>query len=149
VDLDARATLDADPDEIYAALIDLGTYPHWLTIVASAVPEPGGAAGGVWSIELAGRLGPLTMKTRVRMVRTHPPTHTDPDGEARTVRFERQEQDGRPHNEWILTGSTTPHGEVHVHLHYGGGRTFPGADLLLRQEVRNAGAKLQQYLGEG
>lgn len=138
MDLDARATLDADPDGVYEALADLGTYPHWLTIVASATPEP--ETTDTWSIELAGRIGPFTRKKRVRMVRTA----ADPAG--RTVRFERREQDGRTHNDWVLIGSTTPDAEVHVHLHYGGGRSLPGADRLLRQEVRGAGDKLQRFL---
>lgn len=138
MDLDARAALDADPDAVYEALADLGTYPHWLTIVASATPEPG--TTDTWSIELAGRIGPFTRKKRVRMVRTA----ADPVD--RTVRFERREQDGRTHNEWVLTGRSTPDAEVHVHLHYGGGRNLPGADLLLRQEVRSAGDKLQRFL---
>ena len=140
MDLDARAALDADPDRVFQALADLATYPHWLTIVATAAPEP--STDDTWSVELAGRIGPFTRKKWVRMVRTHA------DAEARTVRFERQEQDGRHHNEWILTGSTTPDAQVHVHLHYGGGRNLPGADLLLRQEVRNAGEKLQRHLDD-
>lgn len=138
MDLDARATLDADPDTVFHALADLATYPHWLTVVASATPEPG--ADDTWSIELVGRIGPFTRKKRVRMVRT------DADARRRTVRFERQEQDGREHNEWILTGRATPESAVHVHLRYGGARSLPGADLLLRQEVRTAGEKLQRYL---
>ena len=140
MDLDARATLEADPDRVFQALADLATYPHWLTIVAAASSEPGTA--DTWSIELAGRIGPFTKRKRVRMVRT------EADEAARTVRFERREQDGRHHNEWILTGSTTADGQVHVHLHYGGGRSLPGADLLLRQEVRHAGEKLQRYLDD-
>lgn len=140
MDLDARATLSADPDRVFAALCDLATYPHWLTIVARAAAEPG--TDDTWSIELAGRIGPFTRTKRVRMVRTRS------DAAERAVRFERRELDGRHHNEWILTGSTTPSGEVHVHLHYGGGRSLPGADLLLRQEVRNAGQKLQRYLDD-
>ena len=137
MDLDARAVLDADPDAAYEALADLATYPHWLTIVASAAPVAGSADS--WSIELVGRIGPFTRKKRVRMVRT------EADRAARTVRFERQELDGKTHNAWILTGSATETSEVHVHLHYGGG-TLPGADLLLRQEIRGAGHKLQRYL---
>jgi hypothetical protein len=139
VDLDARATLDADPDTVYGALADLATYPRWLGIVATAVPE-GGTAEAVWSVELVGRIGPFTKKKRVRMVRTQA------DPAERRVRFERQEQDGRTHNAWILTGSATVDAEVHVHLHYGGGPNLPGADLLLRQEIRNAGPKLQAFL---
>lgn len=138
MDLDARAALDADPDTVFEALADLATYPHWLAIVATAAAEAD--TTDAWSVELAGRLGPFVKKKRVRMVRT------SADPAERTVRFERQEQDGRSHNEWILTGSTTADAHVHVHLHYGGGLTLPGADLLLRQEVRNAGPKLQRYL---
>lgn len=137
MDLDARAVLDADPDEVFAVLADLCTYPQWLTIVASAAAESG--ADDAWSIDLAGRIGPFTRTKRVRMVRT------EADPVARAVRFERRERDGRRHNEWILTGTTTSVGHVHVHLHYGG-TTLPGADLLLRQEIRDAGPRLQRHL---
>jgi hypothetical protein len=139
VDLDARATLDADPDAVHAALADLGTYPQWLGIVATSTPDDG-ADEPAWHIELVGRIGPFTKRKRVRMVRT------DEDPTTRTVRFERRERDDRHHNAWVLTGACTPDARIHVHLHYGGGRQLPGADLLLRQEVRNAGARLQAYL---
>ncbi|HUP86576.1 MAG TPA: SRPBCC family protein [Acidimicrobiales bacterium] len=138
MDLDARATLDADPDAVLSALADLSTYPHWLTIVASAIVEPD--VDDAWSVELAGRIGPFTRRKRVRMVRT------ELDPAARAVRFERREQDGRTHNEWVLAGTTTPAADLHIHLHYGGGRQLPGADFLLRQEVRSAGTKLQAFL---
>ena len=148
MDLDAVADLTAAPADAFAALEDLGTYPHWLGIVGRATTapphaeDPGDAA---WSIDLVGKVGPFTRTKTVRMVRTaHDPA-------AGTVRFERHEHDGRTHNVWVLTGEateTTGRTRVHVHLHYGGGRSLPGADLLLRNEVRNAGARLDAFLAE-
>jgi len=145
VDLDATADLDLDRDRVFAALEDLATYPHWLTIVGAARPAPAHAddVGPAWSVELVGRIGPFTRTKRVRMVRTAC------DTTAGTVRFERVEHDGRTHNRWILTAEATPRDgrtRVHVHLHYGGGRTLPGADLLLRQEANRAGERLQRHL---
>ena len=143
MDLHAAADLVADRAAAFAALEDLATYPHWLSIVAAAIPAaPDGEAA--WLVDLRGKVGPFTKTKRVRMVRTgHDPA-------AGTVRFERRELDGRHHNPWILTGRATdrPGGRSHVkvHLHYGGGRTLPGADLLLRQETRNAGRRLDAYL---
>jgi hypothetical protein len=137
VDLDARAPIDADPDLVFAALADLATYPHWLTIVATAAPVP--LDDETWDVDLAGRIGPFTRTKRVRMTRTH----HDPD--ARAVRFERREADGPTDNAWILTADATQPREVHVHLHYGGA-LLPGADLLLRGDVARAGERLERYL---
>ena len=146
VDLDATADLDIDRSRVFAALEDLTTYPHWLTIVGKAALAPAHTddAGPAWFVELVGRVGPFTKTKRVRMVRTG---HAPDDG---TVRFERVEHDGRTHNVWVLTGEATAGAtgrtRVHVHLHYGGGRSLPGADLLLRQEANRAGERLQRYL---
>jgi hypothetical protein len=149
VDLDATADLRLAPGIVFPAIEDLATYPHWLTIVGAATPapphpdddaEPGAPA---WTVDLQGKVGPFTRTKRVRMLRTaHDPA-------AGTVRFERREHDGRTHHPWILTGEAQPNGTgtaVHVHLHYGGGRSLPGADLLLRQEARKAGERLERHL---
>lgn len=150
MDLHAHADLDADRDPAFRALEDLATYPHWLAIVAAAAPEGAGVGEAgrpeAWLVDLRGRVGPWTRTKRVRMVRTA----SDPV--AGTVRFERQELDGRSHNAWVLTGRASPRGNgaggshVEVHLHYGGGRNLPGADLLLRQETRRAGERLDAHL---
>jgi hypothetical protein len=139
VDLHATADLTADRATAFAALADLGTYPHWLGIVAAAAP----AGEGAWLVDLRGKVGPFTKTKRVRMARTAL------DTAAGTVRFEREELDGRSHNPWILTGRALGAGtgsRVEVHVHYGGGLLLPGADLLLRQETRNAGARLDAHL---
>jgi hypothetical protein len=147
VELDARAEIAVAHDRVVAALEDLATYPHWLTIVGAAAAAPAHPDDGerpAWWVDLVGRVGPFRRTKRVRMVRTALDRTTG------TVRFERVEHDGRTHNAWILTaearaaagGRTT----VHVHLHYGGGRTLPGADLLLRQEAGKAGVRLERHL---
>ena len=148
VDLHAVADLTATPADAFAALEDLATYPRWLSIVAAARPADPHAEdpGPAWLVDLRGKVGPFSKTKRVRMVRTgHDPA-------AGTVRFERHEHDGRAHNTWILTGSATsrdgnaPGSHVDVRLHYGGGAIFPGADLLLRQETRRAGERLDAYV---
>ena len=146
VDLHAVADLTAPPAAAFAALEDLATYPRWLSIVAAARPIDAHPAdpGPAWLVELRGKVGPFSKTKRVRMVRTgHDPA-------AGTVRFERHEHDGRSHNVWILTGSATERAgdgsHVDVLLHYGGGAIFPGADLLLRQETRRAGERLDAYV---
>lgn len=147
MELDARAEVAAAHPRVVAALEDLTTYPHWLTIVGAAVPAPAHPDDGdrpAWFVDLVGRVGPFRRSKRVRMLRT------GCDRAAGAVRFERVEHDGRDHNAWILTAEATTIGEartgVHVHLHYGGGRTLPGADLLLRQEAHRAGSRLDAYL---
>ena len=149
VDLDASADLAVPAGVAFPALADLVTYPHWLSIVGAATPVPthhddDAGAGPAWLVDLRGRVGPFTKTKRVRMLRTA----WDPA--AGTVRFERREHDGRTHHAWVLTGEATERAggrsHVHVHLHYGGGRSVPGADLLLRQETRRAGERLDAYL---
>lgn len=150
MDLDAAADLRAPVAAAFGALADLGTYPQWLAIVGRADPvpshpdDPPGTAA--WSVDLVGRVGPFRRTKTVRMVRMAVDERPDGGG---AVRFERHEHDGRDHNRWVLTGTaaaTTTATHVDVHLHYGGGRSLPGADLLLRQEVRGAGARLDAYL---
>ena len=146
MDLDAVAIVTASVSAVVGVLEDLATYPHWLTIVGAATPATrhDDDAGPAWAVDLVGRVGPLVKRKRVRMVRVAP------DVEGGTVRFERSELDGRSHNEWILTGSASLSENggtvVRVGIHYGGGGGLPGADRLLRQEVRRAGDRLEAYL---
>lgn len=148
MDLRADASLDVPMASVFAALADLGTYPSWLTIVGAAVPAEAltGDPGPAWAVDLVGRIGFVVRRKRVRMVRA------DCDDGAGTVRFERVEHDGRTHNDWILRAAASPDGRlpdrtaVALHLHYGGSARVPGSDLLLGQEVRRAGARLEAYL---
>ena len=86
-----------------------------------------------------------------------------------TVRFERAELDGRTHSSWTLAVTVSPprhppqpdHPEVEratsrsgdhrptrleVELHYDGLAWGPGLDLLLREEARTAGRRLEALL---
>lgn len=141
MDLTASTTLDAAPARVFAEVADLATYPHWLGIVHSAIPEPGEQPA--WSVELGARLGPFRRTKRVRMERVV-------CDEPTAVRFERVEGDGREHSAWVLRAelrtATEAGTELTMHLHYGGAAWLPGLDLVLGQEVRRAGARLQSRL---
>lgn len=117
-------------------MADLTTYPQWLGIVQAVTPD-----GDAWVVELGARLGPFKRTKRVRIVRTA--------CDAAYVRFERAELDGREHSPWVLSAEVRPAGEgteLTMHLHYGGSAWLPGLDLVLAQEVRRAGARLDVRL---
>ena len=147
VDLDATATLAVPPTRVFPAVADLATYPRWLAIVGSARPseaDPGGAdPGPAWAVDLVARLGPLARRKRVRMVRER-------CDDGAVARFARRELDGRSHSAWVLEATlTAAPGDrtvLRMHLHYGGARWLPGLDLLLREEARRAGARLERLL---
>lgn len=137
MDLSATAELTAPPERVLAEVADLQTYPHWLGIVHDARPE----GEATWVVELGAKLGPFKRTKRVRMARTAL------DGA--TARFERRELDGREHSPWVLaaTVQAAPAGSrLTMHLHYGGTAWLPGLDLVLAQEVRRAGSRLQSRL---
>ncbi|MBW3614910.1 MAG: SRPBCC family protein [Actinobacteria bacterium] len=151
MDVEASALVKAPVPVVLGVLQDLSTYPSWLSIVASAVALPPRPVdeGPAWLIELVARVGPLSRRKRVRMVRT---LHDPLVGE---VRFERREDDGRDHSAWVLTGRATREEpsqdggagtRLTVRIHYGGASRLPGIDILLRQEARRAGERLEALL---
>jgi hypothetical protein len=147
VDVNVAARIHAPAAAVASVLVDLSTYPAWLSIVESA--QRTGAHedddGPAWDVGLVGRLGPLARRTRVRMVRCS----DEGDGGAR---FERRELDGRSHAAWVLTATATTsrpdESDVRVALHYGGAPPVPGIDLLLRLEAARAGGRLERYVLE-
>jgi hypothetical protein len=140
VDFTATAHLRVGVVPAFGYVQDLTTYPQWFTIVDRVVPEPTGEG---WAVDLAARLGPLKRTKRVRMVRcVLEPT-------ARRVVFERHELDGGSHSPWVLSASvaeSVPGCDLTMHLHYGGLGWVPGLDLILREEARRAGARLERRL---
>ena len=114
---------------------DLARYPEWLEIVARADP----AGDGAWAVDLRGRLGPLAKMKRLRMVRSECVAPS-------SVRFERQELDGRTHSPWVLSAAVTPSGSngshLEMHLHYGGGLFGPVLERLLRDEIERSKPRL-------
>jgi Polyketide cyclase / dehydrase and lipid transport len=134
--MDLSATLDApcSPAELFAWVDDLGRYPEWLAIVTRADPDGDSA----WHVDLRGRVGPLARSKRLRMVRTV----CEPE---RRVVFERAENDGRNHAEWMLRATVEPRdagSRLVMDLHYGGGFWGPVVEHLLRDEIDASRAKL-------
>lgn len=144
MDFDAATTLAVGVVPVFGYVQDLTTYPSWFTIVDRV--EPLGAADGdepAWAVDLAARLGPFKRTKRVRMIRTVL------DLAERRARFERAEADGRVHSAWTLEARVDDHPQgcrLHMHLHYGGVGWVPGVELILREEARRAGSRLQRVL---
>jgi hypothetical protein len=137
--------LPADPAAVFAAVSDLATYPSWLGIVVSATATATAAGEDAWDVEIGARLGPLRRTKRLRMVRTECVP-------ASRVRFERVELDGREHGSWTLAAEVVPGAgttALTMDLAYAGSKWLPGLDLVLREEVRRAGGRLQRLLDEG
>ncbi len=134
--MDLSATLDApcSPAELFAWVDDLGRYPAWLAIVTRAEPDGDSA----WQVDLRGRVGPLARSKRLRMVRTV----WEPE---RRAVFERAENDGRNHAEWVLRATVDPRDDgsrLVMELHYSGGLWGPVVERLLRDEIDAGRAKL-------
>ena len=142
MDFDAATRLAVGVVPVFGYVQDLTTYPQWFTIVDRAEPIGGSEA---WDVDLAARLGPLKRTKRVRMVRT------TLELAAHRVRFERDEADGRSHSAWVLDVAVDeePLGcRLRMQLHYGGVGWVPGLDLILREEAKRAGTRLEKLLRE-
>ncbi len=139
---------EAHPDELFEVVGDLGTYPHWLDLVAAAEPDDEPEA---WSVTLRARVGPLARSKRLRMVRTR-----YGDGQ---VRFERREIDGRHHSDWVLTATVTAscgtdgpgtdgpmRSEVLIDLSYAGSLWSGLLDGILDATAESATTRLQAYV---
>lgn len=146
MDVTASLRTDASAEVLHDAVADLGGYPEWLDIVPRAVPaEPdAGDAGPAWSVDLRGRIGPLSRSKRLRMVRT---VHDAPH----LAVFERRELDGRSHSDWILRARIGEHRdggtELTMELHYGGAMWMPMLDRLLADEIERSRGRLLEVLG--
>ena len=146
MDVTASLTADVEPDVLYDAVCDLGGYPAWLDIVPRAEPVEtvAGDVGPAWSVDLRGKVGPLSRSKRLRMVRTRnePP---------RLVVFERRELDGRSHSDWVLRArvDAAPAGgsNLTMELHYGGSMWVPLLDRLLADEIERSRTRLLEVLG--
>ena len=112
--MDVRASLEAncDASRLFGLVNDLASYPQWMDLV-HRVESVGGDA---WNVELRAKVGPFARSKRLRMVRTL----SEPNSR---VRFDRVEEDGRSHAEWVLTATIDSVGSactLTMHLHYGG-----------------------------
>ena len=141
--MDVTASLEARcPARVLFELVDdLSTYPQWNGLVHHAVEEPGGAA---WDVELRARMGPLARSKRLRMVRTLR------DAETFTVRFERDQADGRNHSPWVLDASIVERdglSTLTMHLHYGGSLWTGGVlERVLADQITSGRERLRELV---
>ncbi len=137
--MDVHASLEApcSADDLFALVDDLAKYPAWMDLVHRAEPESDDLT---WRVELQARVGPLARSKRLRMVRAA----CDPV--AHTVRFERQEADGRRHSPWVLDARIDEVAGVStltMHLHYGGGLWTAGVlERVLADQITSGRERL-------
>lgn len=94
MDVSASTVAACSPGRLFAFVDDLGRYPAWIDLVHAAEPTEGDPPA--WLVELRASVGPLARSKRLRMVRV------EHDSLRHTVRFEREELDGRRHSPWTL-----------------------------------------------
>lgn len=136
------ADIDALPSRLFPVVADLATYPHWLDLVTKVDPD-----GDAWFVTLRAKVGPFARSKRLRMVRT---VHQEPT----TVRFERQEQDGRNHSPWVMdatisarsTSAQRTGSHVVIVLSYGGRLWSGPLEAVLGSQVSDGVPRLQQYV---
>jgi len=144
--MDVVASLEArcSATQLFALVDDLSTYPQWNGLVFSAVAEPG--SEGAWDVELRAQLGPMARSKRLRMVRTVR------DPQANTVRFERDQADGRSHSPWVLDAGIVEHGGVctlTMHLHYGGSLWTGGVlERVLAEQITSGRERLLELVAQ-
>ena len=142
--MDITASLEAPcaAAELFELVDDLATYPKWNGLVHSAVAEAGNDVA--WDVQLRTRLGPLARSKRLRMVRTVR------DVETFSVRFERDQADGRNHSPWILAADIVERGGIStltMHLHYGGTLWTGGAlEKVLADQITSGRERLLQLV---
>ena len=142
--MDVTASLEApcSAEVLFELVDDLSTYPLWNGLVHSAVGEPGNDAA--WDVELRARLGPLARSKRLRMVRSVR------DAETFTVRFEREQADGRDHAPWVLAATIVERdglSTLTMQLHYGGSLWTGGAlERVLADQITSGRERLLQLV---
>ena len=139
--MDVRASLEAncDASRLFGLVNDLASYPQWMDLVHRVEP----LGGNAWNVELRAKVGPFARSKRLRMVRTL----SEPNSR---VRFERVEEDGRSHAEWVLTATINSIGSactLTMHLHYGGS-LFTGGVLerVLADKIENGRTRLAELV---
>jgi hypothetical protein len=142
VDITASLEAPCAAERLFELVDDLSTYPLWNGLVHSAVAEPG--ADAVWDVQLRARLGPLARSKRLRMVRTVR------DADNFTVRFARDQADGRNHSPWVLAAAiveSAGFSTLTMHLHYGGSLWTGGAlERVLAEQITSGRERLLQLV---
>ena len=134
--------IPCEPSQIYPFVCDLVQYPQWMGLVHSAVLDPTTTGPTAWIVELRGKIGPFARSKRLRMQQVV-------TGSPHLVRFERSEDDGQQHGQWVLevkiadlSTDMAPKSSLKMTLHYGG-RLFSGVvERALQDEIEMSKKRL-------
>ena len=146
--------VDAPAEEVVDVLADLSTYPSWNDLVSAAEPaaETPDDAGPAWRTTLTAKVGPFARSKQLRFVRDTLDTTDD----VTSVRFTRNEVDGRTHAGWTMQCTVTPKSDsadrngcvVMLTLSYDGGLWIPALGSVLDGAIERATRRLPAYVQE-
>ena len=139
MDIRVDVNLPCSAKELLPCIDDLAHYPAWMGLVHAVVPE---ADSQAWQVELRGKIGPFARSKRLRMiqVKTSEPHH---------VRFERQENDGRSHSDWVLDAQVTEVGSastLNMTLQYSGRLFSSVVERALHDEIEASKQRLRKLV---
>jgi hypothetical protein len=140
VDIRVDVNLPCSAKELLPFIDDLAQYPTWMGLVHTVVPE----GEGVWQVELRGKIGPFARSKRLRMIQveTSEPHH---------IRFERQENDGRSHSDWVLDAQVTEVGSastLNMTLRYSGRLFSSVVERALHDEIEASKQRLRELVAQ-
>ena len=140
MDIRVDVNLPCSAKELLPFIDDLAQYPSWMGLVHTVVPE----GEGVWQVELRGKIGPFARSKRLRLIQveTSEPHH---------IRFERQENDGRSHSDWVLDAQVTEVGSastLNMTLRYSGRLFSSVVERALHDEIEASKQRLRELVAQ-
>jgi hypothetical protein len=140
MDIRVDVELPCSAAKILPFIDDLAQYPAWMGLVHTVISE----GEDVWQVELRGKIGPFARSKRLRMIQveTSEPHH---------IRFERQENDGRSHSDWVLDAQVTEVGSastLNMTLQYSGRLFSSVVERALHDEIETSKQRLRKLVAQ-
>ena len=140
MDIRVDVNLPCSAKELLPFIDDLAQYPSWMGLVHTVISE----GEDVWQVELRGKIGPFARSKRLRMIQveTSEPHH---------IRFERQENDGRSHSDWVLDAQVTEVGSastLNMTLQYSGRLFSSVVERALHDEIETSKQRLRKLVAQ-
>ena len=140
MDIRVDVNLPCSAKELLPFIDDLAQYPAWMGLVHTVISE----GEDVWQVELRGKIGPFARSKRLRMIQveTSEPHH---------IRFERQENDGRSHSDWVLDAQVTEVGSastLNMTLQYSGRLFSSVVERALHDEIETSKQRLRKLVAQ-
>ena len=140
MDIRVDVNLPCSAKELLPFIDDLAQYPSWMGLVHTVISE----GEDVWQVELRGKIGPFARSKRLRMIQveTSEPHH---------IRFERQENDGRSHSDWVLDAQVTEVGSastLNMTLRYSGRLFSSVVERALHDEIEASKQRLRELVAQ-